>query len=122
MLCERGVKTLLLFGVPESVAGWKGRYEAVQPLWPRQTLFQYCSTLEMALVDAVENLDLELAAEAFADLPLLCGGNGCQLFGDDTATVAGVFGSAAYGGRGAVADDGEGGAAGGGGEFFRESD
>lgn len=204
MLCERGVKTLLLFGVPESVEGWKGRYEAVvvclktrsvaagearatavaayeavQPLWPRQTLFKYCSTfdstpqgnigpvtetllaatkstftvhlpalpvngrtqylghlfvngvlldesplrehplnpmtdanlvrwlglqterkigllplrdvrgalrekaedlqtagVEMALVDAVENLDLELAAEAFADLPLLCGGSG----------------------------------------------
>ena len=38
MLCERGVNTLLLFGVPESVAGWKGRYEAVQPLWPWQTL------------------------------------------------------------------------------------
>jgi len=204
MLCERGVRTLLLFGVPESVAGWKGRYEAVvvclktrsvpagqaremavaayeavQPLWPRQTLFKYCSTfdstplgnigavteallaatggnftvhlpalpvngrtqylghlfvngvlldesplrdhplnpmtdanlvrwlglqtdrkigllplrdvrgalrekagdlqaagVEMALVDAVENLDLELAAEAFADLPLLCGGSG----------------------------------------------
>ena len=71
MLCERGVKTLLLFGVPESVAGWKGRYEAVvvclktrsvaagearemmvaafeavQPLWPRQTLFKYCSTFD----------------------------------------------------------------------------
>ena len=204
MLRERGVKTLLLFGVPETVAGWKGRYEAVvvclktrsvaagearemavaayeavQPLWPRQTLFKYCSTfdstprgnigpvteallaatgsrftvhlpalpvngrtqylghlfvngvlldesplrdhplnpmtdanlvrwlglqtdrkigllplrdvrgplqekaedlrtagVEMALVDAVENLDLELAAEAFADLPLLCGGSG----------------------------------------------
>ena len=38
MLCERGVNTLLWFGVPESVAGWKGRYEAVQPLWPWQTL------------------------------------------------------------------------------------
>ena len=208
MLRERGVKTLLLFGVPESVAAWKGRYEAVvvclktrsvaagearatavaafeavQPLWPRQTLFKYCSTfdstpqgnigpvteallaatgakftvhlpalpvngrtqylghlfvngvlldesplrdhplnpmtdanlvrwlglqterkigllplrvplrevrgalreqaeelqtagVEMALVDAVEDRDLELAAEAFADLPLLCGGSG----------------------------------------------
>lgn len=204
MLRERGVKTLLLFGVPENTANWRGLYQAVvvclktraaepdearrqsvaavqalQPLWPRQVLFKYCSTFDstprgnigpvtealleatganftvhlpalpvngrtqylghlfvngellsesplrdhplnpmtdpnlvrwlglqtrqkvgllslkdvrgalrdraeelqatgvtMALVDAVENLDLDLAAEAFADLPLLCGGSG----------------------------------------------
>ncbi len=204
MLRERGVKTLLLFGVPEQTASWRGQYQAVvvclktraaepvearrqavaawqalQPLWPRQTLFKYCSTFDstprgnigpvtealleatganftvhlpalpvngrtqylghlfvhgellsesplrehplnpmtdsnlvrwlglqtrqqvgllplrdvrgalreraeelqasgvsMALVDAVENLDLDLAAEAFVDLPLLCGGSG----------------------------------------------
>ena len=52
MLCERGVKTLLLFGVPESVAAGEARemmvaaFEAVQPLWPRQTLFKYCSTFD----------------------------------------------------------------------------
>jgi uncharacterized protein YgbK (DUF1537 family) len=204
MLRERGVKTLLLFGVPENAAAWRGQYQAVvaclktraaepaeaqrqavaaaealQPLWPRQLLFKYCSTFDstprgnigpvtealltstganftvhlpalpvngrtqylghlfvhgellsesplrdhplnpmtdanlvrwlrlqtrqavgllplkdvrgalreraeelqasgvtMALVDAIENLDLDLAAEAFADLPLLCGGSG----------------------------------------------
>jgi 3-dehydrotetronate 4-kinase len=204
MLRERGVRTLLLFGVPEDAASWRGQYQAVvvclktraaepaearrqsvaavqalQPLWPRQILFKYCSTFDstprgnigpvaealleatganftahlpalpvngrtqylghlfvngellnesplrdhplnpmtdpnlvrwlglqtrqqvgllplkdvrgalreraedlqasgvtMALVDAVENLDLDLAAEAFADLPLLCGGSG----------------------------------------------
>lgn len=204
MLCERGVRTVLLFGVPETVTEIRGKYQAavvclktrsmelgearrlsvaayaaVRPLWPRQTLFKYCSTFDstprgnigpvsealleatganftvqmpalpvngrtqymgylfvngvplnesplrehplnpmtdanlvrwlgmqtrqkvglltlkdvrgllreraeelqeagvtMALVDAVENLDLDLAAEAFADLPLLCGGSG----------------------------------------------